>query len=320
MEKYNKVIVIGAGFSKGLCKKMPVIKDLLDGIEKGSKLDNFINKIKEELNDYYDVESCVSYILSREIFFNDKENIDFYALRKELLRHIYDKIKSYEPDEKYMNIMKKFLYYCSDENVLLVTFNYDLFIERICEYLNENKNDAYDGDIKVRYGIRLEDSPYQEGKIIDGGNFSDKHIQLLKIHGSLNWFNMIDNESANINDIIVANDEEIDVFFKENTPFYVPMSNTKYKYFAGNLFEILWKKMNNYIDDADELNFIGYSFPKIDFDNVILFNKYKEKVKNIVIYNTDEDIKNKERLEKIFTKAEIHTDGAIEYINRLVSK
>ncbi|MBU3182038.1 SIR2 family protein [Clostridium psychrophilum] len=312
MKKYKKVIVLGAGFSKALCSSMPVIKELFENTEENSMLNSFVKRAKEKLNDYFDVENCVSYILSREIFFTDKEDIEFYTLRKEILKHIYNEMKSCEPDADKLDTMGKFLCYCDEENILLVTFNYDLFIEKICKRINGC------GNFAVKYGIKLNQDPYQEGTKIDGGDLGDKNIELLKLHGSFNWFSMSKSDNADIDDIISVEQDGINEIFIDDVPFYVPMSNTKYKYFAGNFYKLLWKKMKYYLDNAEVVDFIGYGFPKTDFDNLMLFSSYKEKVKNIVIYKSLEDKQTKKRLEKIFSSAQVHTDGTINYIERII--
>lgn len=311
MKKYKKVIVLGAGFSKALCSSMPLIKDLLENIEEDSLLKNFVSTAKAKLHDYFDVENCASYILSREIFFSDKEDIEFYTLRKEMLKHIYTEMKNCEPDLDKMDIMGKFLCYCYKENILLVTFNYDLFIEKIC------KNSGECGKFEVKYGINLNEDPYQESAKIDCGDLDEKKIELLKLHGSFNWFSMSKYDNADIGDVISLEQNDINEIFIEDVPFFVPMSNTKHKYFAGNFYKLLWKKMKYYIDNAEELDFIGYGFPKTDFDNLLLFSSYKEKVKNIVISETLEDNETKKRLGKIFSNAKVHTDGAIKYIEQI---
>jgi hypothetical protein len=313
MKKYKKIIVLGAGFSKALCNSMPLIKDLLNegDIKEDNLLKRFLIKSKERLHSSFDVENCVSYILSREIFFNDEDDIEFYTLRKQLLKNIYDKMKNLEIDNDNILILEKFISYCGKENVLLVTFNYDLLIENACKRLQEHNQFFI-----LNYGIGLKENPYQVEKIIDGGNFADIPIQLLKLHGSFNWFSMNLSENARMDDIILLEKNDTPEIF--NVPFYVPMSNTKNKYFAGDFYKTLWKKMKCYIDNAIELDFIGYGFPKTDFDNLMLFSRYKQKVKNIVISNTPADIENKDRLKEIFNEAEIHTMGAIEYIEKIV--
>lgn len=315
MKKYNKVIFLGAGFSKSICNEMPLIKDLLNDLKPGSKLNEFISNIKSKMGSEFDVENCVSYILSKEIFYSEKENIEFYNLRYELLEHIYLKIKQYKPNYN-LNIMEKFIYYCIKEKVLLVTFNYDLFIENICNKMI-SKQQSNCSPV-INYGINIKKNPYSQENIFDGELFSNKEIELLKLHGSFNWFNINHFDNANINDIIKLEEDNELSFFSDKIPYYVPMSNTKYKYFAGNFYKILWNKMKTYLDYIDEIIFIGYGFPKTDFDNLMFFINIQEKVKEIIIYNTDEDIENKERLQRIFTNAKVHTNGAIQYIESLV--
>jgi len=152
---------------------------------------------------------------------------------------------------------------------------------------------------------------------VDGSDLSEKKIELLKLHGSFNWFSMSKSDDADIDDVISLERNDINDIFMGDVPFFVPMSNTKHKYFAGNFYKLLWKKMKYYMDNAQELDFIGYGFPKTDFDNLMLFSFYKEKVKNIVISKTTEDKETKRRLEKIFSSAQVHTDGAIKYIERI---
>lgn len=317
MKKYDKVIVLGSGFPKALCDKMPVIKDLLDNIDEES-LRRFVVAAKEKLKTDFDVENFISYVLSREIFFSAEEDIEFYALRKKLLKFIYDKMKDLDPDEEKMALMEKFLNYCVEESVVLITFNYDLFIEKICKHINEEN--PHSSKLTIDYGININKNPYSKKENLDGKCFPEHSLEILKLHGSFNWFNMSESESADIGDIVLSDEDEdaSNNIYSESTPYYVPMSNTKYKYFAGNFYRVLWKKMNYYINHAETIDFIGYSFPKTDFDNLMLFSLHKDKVRNIVIYNSSDDMWNKRRLQNIFDRAKIHTNGAIDYLDSLL--
>lgn len=80
----------------------------------------------------------------------------------------------------------------------------------------------------MNYGIDLKENPYQVGKIIDGGHFGDVPIQLLKLHGSFNWFSMNESENAGMDDIILLEQNDTPELF--NAPFYVvdyQISDTK---------------------------------------------------------------------------------------------
>lgn len=319
MEKYKKAIVLGAGFSKALCNSMPIVSDLFADIPKKSILGKFVNNLKMQLGDSFDVENCISYILSKEIFFTDKEDIEFYTLKRELLKYIHMQMKSYKPDNDKMDLMKKFLYYCIEENAILITFNYDLFIEKICSYLNAHDETNHKYNLVVNYGIKINESPFNLTSRITFGNIIDKHLQLLKVHGSFNWFNIKDSESADISDIVSLDDSEVNDIYQNKTPYFIPMSNTKHKYFSGSFYKTIWSKMNYFIKNAEDITFIGYGFPKTDFDNLVFFSSFKDKIKDIVIYNSSKDLEKKKSLEKIFTTSRIHTDGAVKYITDLVN-
>lgn len=319
MEKYKKAIVLGAGFSKALCKSMPIVSDLFTDIPEKSILSIFVDNLKNQLGDSFDVENCISYILSREIFFTDKEDIEFYTLKRELLKYIHMQMKSYKPDNDKMDLMKKFLYYCIKENVVLITFNYDLFIEKICSYLNAGDQTKRKYNLVVNYGIKINQSPFNITDEINYCNIIDKDLQLLKVHGSFNWFNIKGSESADINDIVSLADAEVNEIFQNKTPYFIPMSNTKHKYFSGSFYKTIWSKMNYFIKNAENVTFIGYGFPKTDFDNLVFFSSFKDKIKDIVISNNPKDLEKKKSLEKIFTTSLIYTDGAVKYIEDLVN-
>lgn len=91
-----------------------------DDIKGDSLLKRFFIKSKQKLHSSFDVENCVSYILLREIFFNVEDDIEFYTLRKQLLKHIYDKMKNLEIGKDNIRISEKFISYCGKEMYYLL--------------------------------------------------------------------------------------------------------------------------------------------------------------------------------------------------------
>ena len=66
----------------------------------------------------------------------------------------------------------------------------------------------------------------------------------------------------------------------ETIPLIIPpVKEKKYDQF-GNLFNRLWQKTANAIENADEIIFIGYSFPKTDIKSDQLFRSAFLKRKN----------------------------------------
>ena len=90
-------------------------------------------------------------------------------------------------------------------------------------------------------------------------------MEILKPHGSFNWFSLKQLENSNIEDIILVSQKDEYIELYNEIPLYVPMTNTKHKYFNGNFYKIIWKKMKYYLENSKEINFIGYGFPRTDF-------------------------------------------------------
>lgn len=315
---YDKIYILGAGFSKAFCSDMPTIKDLFLDKEKNKfpKLFDMIDRIKENGNYYFDfknVESLVSYILSKEIFYSFEEEKSFAEIKYELLKYIHASVNEYEPNEKTFVLLKEFLKYCAENKILIITFNYDLFLEKAIDDIGEN--------IRYDYGVSLKSSPYETEKINIGSYADELKMEILKPHGSFNWFSLKQLENSNIEDIILVSQKDEYIELYNEIPLYVPMTNTKHKYFNGNFYKIIWKKMKYYLENSKEINFIGYGFPRTDFDNLVFFCEFKEKIKDIVIYDEKEGVEREEntkRLEQIFDKSNIEINGAIEYIKKIV--
>jgi hypothetical protein len=133
-----------------------------------------------------------------------------------------------------------------------------------------------------------------------------KRLKLLKSHGSFNWFRLNDEKESDINNIHIHWERYFD-----QLPVFIPMTYTKYRFIYGSLFNILWKRMINYLEVVEEISFIGYSFPKTDMDNLCTFLKFKDKIKRIVVYSEEE----KKELSTIFNDVVVSVD-AKEYINQ----
>ena len=65
----------------------------------------------------------------------------------------------------------------------------------------------------VKYGIKLNEDPYLEGTKIDNTDVSEKKVELLKLHGSFNWFSMSKSDNADIDDIISVEQDDINEIF-----------------------------------------------------------------------------------------------------------
>jgi len=94
------------------------------------------------------------------------------------------------------------------------------------------------------------------------------------------------------------------------------MAHAKELFLHGTLYNTLWVKANYYLQNADEIYFIGYGFPETDIDNLLYFYQFKDKIKNIIVYYSKDKLSEFKRLERIFGTNKILNIDAKEFISK----
>ena len=163
---------------------------------------------------------------------------------------------------------------CGQPLPTIITFNYDLVLERALlqvltnKYYNHHDNPVPFRNISLDYQykqfpqqnydvnyIRYGDFDSKEGTCLNHSNTEDHHnsahIELLKLHGSLNFPNAkpkSDDELPSITNVI------------EN-PYILPPVSNKQSNGSGNQS---WKTALQRLREAKNVVFVGYSLPKTD--------------------------------------------------------
>ena len=106
MEQYfNKIIILGAGFSKSFSPDIPTINDLSNIL-----FDKYYNSEFKELKEYCaefyercnsfkyykDIENISTSIFSKNIFNNYNEKLQNEFLKNQLLKFIYEEISKHD--------------------------------------------------------------------------------------------------------------------------------------------------------------------------------------------------------------------------------
>jgi hypothetical protein len=118
--------------------------------------------------------------------------------------------------------------------VNIVTTNYDRVLEHIMSYNNFPFTDGFNGKVL---------------SIFDETEFKDKKIvNLIKVHGSLNWFD-VDSEIRFLPSIS-----------KEETPKIIAPSKNKFKEAYSNPYRELIQKADNLIKVASSFLVVGFGF------------------------------------------------------------
>ncbi len=294
MNAYRRIFVLGSGFSKSFLPQMPTLRDLNELIPFGisEEFPHFRDYCKRFLDlcngqsEYLSIESLATSILSARIFPGERERLYHASLRFELLRFIASAIRHDEGlSEEAAEVMRKFLKSCINcpaegrRDTLLVSFNYDTLIESTIANDPELREIA-----SVDYGVRIDRADRSANH-----KPLDHTIDLIKLHGSLNWFPIkgVADELDLKNVCQVEPEDRSFPIYCEDTPIYIPMAHAKESFLRGSLFNVLWSKADYYLKNAEEIYFIGYGFPKSDVNNLDFLLSHRDRFKKVVVFERE---------------------------------
>ena len=294
---------------KGLTEELRRAED-----DKYPELMEFMRNLNKKSNgskELTSMEAVCSLILGRDIFYNSSVYLHYQILQNQLVHWLYEKIdnaaKTVDPDKK--EALKNFILQCvypeNGEKSLVITFNYDLLIERLFAGMN-------DLPCRLDYIIRLNnyfgEAPQSTRKDI---------FPYLKLHGSFNWFRSPGSIICDTNNVYLSeeNGYSRNLVHHNDIPVFVPMTFSKQSYLEGSFFNVLWNIAQRYLEMAEEITFIGYGFPLTDLINLAFFLNYKDKIKHVVIKGEEEH--KQARLEALFGKDRIVERDAVDYLSQI---
>lgn len=295
----NRAVIIGAGFSilAGIPPQKRLLLDIFNINEEElsyenttipsdkTKLEGFLKSLyglhwKSEnisLEDIYTIVDIAIYkqrnigIFDPSALFKIRESLDrliLYIINKEISPNV---ISDYE---------KKVQKLISKGNTTFISLNWDYLLERVLISLG----------YRIDYGIPLEKT-YEQNK-------TNRHISVLKPHGSLNWrlcpicesiyaFMEYENifQCTKCREIYEHQEEIIKVLETHGINFnqaLLPLlvSPTFLKITSVPQLNIIMQAMYSALSRADELVFIGYSLPISDHDiRDLLIKSYSIKPK-----------------------------------------
>lgn len=159
------------------------------------------------------------------------------------------------------------------ERAVIITFNYDLLVERALTTYRPVVGFQGDGPPYVVQGTQTvypapSATPTSWG---DERAAYDGSFQILKMHGSLNWYWAQGNEATltRVNDDAVLGQalqrKRSDLTGTRNLDrFLIPPVTSKDSYYNVTLVHMLWREAYEAIQRASRLTIIGYSMPAGD--------------------------------------------------------
>lgn len=326
MKRYQKLYVLGSGFSKSFSERMPTMQDLTDRLftlnsPEYANLTGFVQELYEKsnrLDEFGDIENISNIIFSKRIFKDFEEQLDYEKLRFELIKFIYREISQQELDYSKAEVLYEFLLQCASptaaEDAVLLNFNYDLIIEDVLKHMARSRPEQ----IALKYGLQFE--RYEPDGSIDNPQQELLYLTMLKLHGSFNWFRAKGSTGNDIRNIHLVHQEDSAFSIHANDiPTYIPMTNVKAQFLTGTLYNTLWAKAIDYLNNCDEIVFIGYGFPKTDQNNLSLFLDYKHKISTINVIHP-EGSRRIERLYQAFGREVVKNMDAKTFVENEVLK
>jgi len=323
---YRRIFVLGSGFSKSFLPEMPTLADLNELIPFGipdefPHLQEYCKRLVGLCNgdrDYLGIEPLATCILSAQIFPSERERLYHASLRFELLRFIASVIRrDNKLDDESGAILKHFLESCENapssgsRDTLLLSFNYDTLIESMIS----NDKELYE-QASVDYGVRIDPADRSAKR-----GTSARTIDLIKLHGSLNWFPVKGaSDELDLKNVceVEPHDRSFPIYC-EDTPIFIPMAHAKESFLRGSLFNLLWSKADYYLKNAEEIYFIGYGFPKTDVNNLEFLLRHRDRFKKVVVLANRES-HNFERLQKLLGKELVESCDAKAFLKNFIKK
>lgn len=321
MQKFRRIFVFGSGFSNSFCSNMSTLSKLTKSlfnketigeisIDDFTELFSLVDKFKKIDKSICTIEKLTTTIFSRRIYSDSLEREKYNKLQYQIKRYIYKEIDKWEVDKDSEEILKDFLKVCYKKHKptssylgkdLIITFNYDLLIEKFMNKMVETDEVPNRILVYPEYIVNLPKHINLPKRIMPKPH--TEPIYIIKLHGSFNWFQAKGSNNIDISSIYIVNPwDESRVIYDNDNPLFIPMAHGKELFLYGSLYNFLWARAFQYIHDAEEIYFIGYGFPETDINNLLDFSDpmLKRKIKNIVILDKSDDEKEKERLKRLF--------------------
>ncbi|MCQ2604319.1 MAG: SIR2 family protein [Spirochaetia bacterium] len=264
------------------------------------------------------VENVTSLILGRQIFYNNDMHLHYRILKNQIIHWLYEKIDTaaHNVDNDKIQGVIDFIKGCAigDRNgrkSLVMTFNYDLLLERLFNQYIASPALNMNYVVKLRRYFDTDFGENNMSKELQGT------FQYLKLHGSFNWFRSPGSQNTNFDNVFLVtdSDQSRDLIHYDDTPVFIPMAYVKGIFLSGSFYNILWNIAWRYLETADEIIFLGYGFPATDLDNMVCFLQFKDKIKHIVIKENNDKI---QRLNNIFGSEKIINMDAYDYIVNMI--
>ena len=265
------VFLLGAGFSKAVCKAMPTMKELYDLL---GHLIGSPDAFSKQAYDYAsgNVETLLSYYAIPSPQDDTAELLLKRRVTEFLERKIGSLLRTREEtgatDGLNPNAERLVVKWHRDRSHILTT-NYDTLVERVASrdvfpVAGGKTGSLFYTDL---YPIPVTNAVTRDGGAIAGSNYPDT-FTLYKLHGSTTWYKSI--SQSTIDPLYGLSHDHVDTakyqkFVADKRRFLVPPVYDKSSLLNHESIRSLWWQAKSHaLRQADNVYVIGYSLPETD--------------------------------------------------------
>lgn len=268
------VFILGAGFSKAIDTYMPDTDTLgQDAIEKAGLTGNS-HVPATPFGGAFSFEAWLSLIADEQPHLSETENLENAVIFSKMKNSIHDILSTIEnvaitrPMPRWLEQLVTLMHF---ERAVVVTFNYDTFVEVAFDTL-KFRGQTTDTHLISR-DIINDQPPLPPAHELYRG-LANRSFRLLKLHGSLNWWAVPNDTSGTslarepARSIFEAPQSYLEVERRSDLPgrepFIIPPTTAKSRYYKYPMIRELWKTSYQALRAADRITLFGYSMPPAD--------------------------------------------------------
>ena len=333
----NHVFVLGAGFTRAFVPSAPLLVDDFSNDQIQKKIENlqyasrlFEAERKRPPEGRINIERLMTRVYdSMPYDKTHRAETEFAILLEELQKALIHRIDQATRDRDLHEGILKFARHCGEVKATCITFNYDDYLDYALRVTGEWHPESGYGFFCRPASSTVSDH-YSET-----GNYSS--LNLLKLHGSINWRSKLGYSApCPLESIVYLNEWKgvLDLYSYINTDVSphlelgcvtVPPVLTKSSFVKQPVLQLVWTKAFEQLSSADRVTFIGYSFPPTDLAAASLFTEAMDYVahENIQIVDFKEDNTDRKELQQRYCSIlgeipdrNFYFEGAVSWIER----
>ena len=284
------VLVLGAGFTKAFVPKAPLLVDDFGGNELARRFHKFrwasrvldaevVGRAGRKIN----LERLMSRLDGRMPYDREHEaESELAGLLTDLKKNFIERVRGARDETFHDDDLARLAKCCVENSINCVTFNYDdVFDQALCEARPAHGGTRWSPMWGYGFFCRSSYALVDEAQVDN----SLSPMRLIKLHGSVNWRTKLGSPKPYGLDAVVHDeswysplivDASLVPYIEDHLdaePFIVPPVLVKSSLVEEPVLQYTWSLAYRKLSEAEQVIFVGYSFPVTDMAARFLFSE-----------------------------------------------